>query len=566
MPRGDSGRGKLFSVKGNQVNLTRKGGLAVATAAALATIAAGLAPAAAQLAPRGSAAPVATHYQGTRGVTHLVPRAARRAPGSGPARMFSKAARHLPGAHFSALEAVPVAGSSAVSRSAAARTLSNFNGTSSRDSQFTNYNVEFEPPDQGLCAANGFVLEPVNSAYRVFRTNGRTLRGPFNVNDLFNVGGKEFTSDPRCWYDPATGTWFSIILFLNDTGTQGTVLIAVRHALDPLGLWNIYSIDATDLGGNGCPCFGDQPRIGIDQQNLYITADEFSIQGPQFNGPELWVIDKAGLVAGQPTVKFAHFAHLPILGHQDIAPQPALSTGKPQAEFMLSSLDFFNKGDHRIGVWAITNRAAVAAGGLPTLSSTVINSEAYAPPPAPPQKGSPSTLNSGDDRMQQTEFAGGTVWGELNTAVTPAGDTTPREGTAWFQVKPKLGNGMVTGGSIVRQGYVAAARKYLLYGAVQPDAAGNAAVVFTETSRSMFPSAAYATLSAGASNFGPVVVAAQGSGPYFRKSGRWGDYSFAVPGASDTAWLATEYIPPKSSQTTDGAQNWGTRVVQVPLR
>jgi len=124
---------------------------------------------------------------------------------------------------------------------------------------------------------------------------------------------------------------------------------------------------------------------------------------------------------------------------------------------------------------------------------------------------------------------------------------------------------MVTGGSIVRQGYVAAARKYLLYGAVQPDAAGNAAVVFTETSRSMFPSAAYATLSAGASNFGPVVVAAQGSGPYFRKSGRWGDYSFAVPGASDTAWLATEYIPPKSSQTTDGAQNWGTRVVQVPL-
>jgi hypothetical protein len=90
-------------------------------------------------------------------------------------------------------------------------------------------------------------------------------------------------------------------------------------------------------------------------------------------------------------------------------------------------------------------------------------------------------------------------------------------------------------------------------------------MVFTETSASEFPSAAYARLGAGSSSFGPVSVAASGSGPYFRKSTRWGDYSFAVPGASDTAWLATEYMPPKSSQTTDGMQNWGTRVFQVPL-
>ena len=546
------------------MKLTRSGGLAVAAAACLATTAAGLAPAAAHTTSRAGAAPAVTHYSGTPGVARLVPRTARHPARAAP--LIQRGARHL---HtFSATERVPRAAGTAVSRAAgAATTVSNFNGTSSRDSQFTNYNLEFEPPDQGLCEANGFVLEPVNSAYRIFRTNGRTLRGPFNVNDLFNVGGQEFTSDPRCWYDPATTTWFSIVVFISGggVGNQGTVLIAVRHAKDPLGLWNEYSIDATDPGGRGCPCFGDQPRIGIDQQNLYITADEFSIQGPQFNGPELWVIDKAGLVAGQPTVKFAHFAHLPIIGHQDIAPQPALSTGKPQAEFMLSSLDFFNKGDHRIGVWAITNRAAVAAGGMPTLSSVVIGSEPYANPPSPPQKGSTSTLNSGDDRMQQTAYAGGTVWGELTTAVTPAGDSTVRAGGAWFQVTPRLAGGVVAGAKIVRQGYVAVRGQYLIYPAVQPDAAGNAAVVFTETSAGEFPSAAYAKLGSRASNFGPVFMAAPGSGPYFKKSTRWGDYSFAVPGASDTAWLATEYIPPRSSQTTDGQQNWGTRVFQVPL-
>ena len=96
--------------------------------------------------------------------------------------------------------------------------------------------------------------------------------------------------------------------------------------------------------------------------------------------------------------------------------------------------------------------------------------------------------------------------------------------------------------------------------------AGNAAVVFTETNATEFPSAAYATLPAGAGNFGPPVVAATGTGPYFKKSTGWGDYSFAVPGASDSAWLATEYIPPKSSQTTDGQQNWGDARHPGPAR
>ena len=370
---------------------------------------------------------------------------------------------------------------------------------SSRDSQVTNFEQTFEPPDQGLCEGNGFVLEPVNSAYRIYRTTGKSLRGPFNINDLFNVGGKEFTSDPRCWFDPRTQTWFATILFINDSSTASSLLIAVRHDSDPRGLWNEYSIDTTDPTGNGCPCFGDQPRIGIDQTNLYVTADEFSILGPQFNGAEMWAIDKSNLVNG---VESPHVVNFPNLTIDTAAPQPALSTGRPDAEYFLSSLDPSGTGDNRIGVWAMTNRDQVGLGGMPDLSSVVINSEAYAIPPPAPQKGANSKLDSGDDRMQQTQFVGGTVWGELTTAVQPAGDSSVRAGGAWFQVKPTLGSGGIAGASIVRQGYIAAAGKYELYPAVQPDAAGNAAVIFTQTSKTQFPSAAYATLKAGGSNSG----------------------------------------------------------------
>jgi hypothetical protein len=448
--------------------------------------------------------------------------------------------------------------------SAIGQLSANFNGVSSRDSEFTNYNLEFEPPDQGLCEGNGFVLEAVNSAYRIYQTNGVSVRGPFNVNDLFNVGGKEFTSDPRCWFDPATRTWFATILFLNDTFTVGKLLIAVSQTPDPTGLWNEYQIDTTDVGGNGCPCFGDQPRIGIDQTNLYVTTDEFSIQGPQFNGAQLYAFSKADLVAGRG-VHFVHFGPLRVGGTLPVAPQPALSVGTPNAEYMMGSLDLSGGGDNRIVVWAITNRGNVATGGSPLLSNVVIRSEPYAVPPPAAQRGSKSHLDSGDDRMQQVESVGASLWGELTTAVRIPGDGVRAAG-AWFQVVPALNGTRIGGAAIFRQGYVAQAGEYVIYPAVQPDAAGNAAMVFTLTGRDRYPSAAYAVLSAGSANFGAPVVAAAGTGPYNPKATRWGDYSFAVPDPSaDAAWMATEYVPPLSSQTTDGRRNWGTRVIQVQL-
>ena len=171
--------------------------------------------------------------------------------------------------------------------------------------------------------------------------------------------------------------------------------------------------------------------------------------------------------------------------------------------------------------------------------------------------------------MQQTQFVGGTVWGELTTAVQPAGDGSVRAGGAWFQVKPTLGSGGIAGASIVRQGYIAAAGKYELYPAVQPDAAGNAAVVFTQTSKTQFPSAADATPKAGGSNFGLAVVAAEGPG---RTTGRRRTRRAGVTtrSRSRTARRTPRGSPPNtsrrtSSQTTTGIRNWGTRVIEVPL-
>ena len=180
--------------------------------------------------------------------------------------------------------------------------LANFNGVSSRDSEVTNFGPEFEPPDQGLCAGNGFVLEMVNSAYTVYTPTGNVVTGPFNVNGPFDEGLIEFTSDPRCEFDASTHTWFAVILVINDAGTASRIDLAVNTSGDPdEALWTNYQIDTTDIGGAtgpkhpGCPCLGDQPLLGIDAFNIYISTNEFSILGPQFNGAQIYAIAKSDL-------------------------------------------------------------------------------------------------------------------------------------------------------------------------------------------------------------------------------------------------------------------------------
>lgn len=89
-------------------------------------------------------------------------------------------------------------------------------------------------------------------------------------------------------------------------------------------------------------------------------------------------------------------------------------------------------------------------------------------------------------------------------------------------------------------------------------------MVMTLSGPTFFASAAYTVLSEDHKSFGPVKIAALGTGPYDPAATRWGDYSAAALDPSDNSfWFATEYIPPLASQTTDGLGNWGTRVLEV---
>src|SRR5439155_2013390 len=101
-----------------------------------------------------------------------------------------------------------------------------FDGLNHRQQRLANGGNQFslEPPDQGLCAGNGYVMETVNSVLRVYDTAGNALIGvtdqntfygyPPAINRSTGVRGP-FVIDPSCYFDQPTQRWFHVVVTLD---------------------------------------------------------------------------------------------------------------------------------------------------------------------------------------------------------------------------------------------------------------------------------------------------------------------------------------------------------------
>lgn len=289
-----------------------------------------------------------------------------------------------------------------------------------------------EPPDQGLCVGNGFVLETVNDTLQIFDTSGNPLTAPTDLNSFYGYApaisrslsplqfGPSIT-DPSCLFDSATQRWFHVVLTLDRAAvtTQGLsganhLDIAVSVTADPTGAWNVYSLPVQDDGTQGTPdhhctlgrnpahgpCLGDYPHIGADANGFYITTNEFNLVSPGFIGSQIYAFSKRQMAAGSPFVNVVQFdTSDPSLGVQlDGTPGftvwPATSTGNTfegghgGTEYFLSSEAVFQDSgvDSRLRLWSVTNTSSIDTAPALGISATVVNTIPYAVPGRANQK------------------------------------------------------------------------------------------------------------------------------------------------------------------------------------
>lgn len=443
------------------------------------------------------------------------------------------------------------------------------------------------PPDQGLCVGPDHTIkgtpdavwEVVNEVAQETTKSGKVLAGPMNMPTLFQ--DPYSFSDPRCLFDPATQSfYFTQISFPAATGpnayltnTVNDVLVINSHGAA------VYQFDSS-LGGN---CLGDQPKVGFDNNALVISTDEYCGSTlSNYEGAIVQVISKSQLASEAPTVNWAESSPVSLAGNPVVGLDPAINTGTPTA-YLVNSVPYKADGNNNpvgrtLGLWTLSNTASVTTGkGAPDLRSKVLSSEPYAFPVMAPSTGNGSTvtyngltitseaaLNPDDSRLSGPVNVApgphGTVnlWTSLDAAVNPTGGTASKDGAAWFEISTAAGR-------VVRQGYVTARGKAsLLYPAVYAPRDRAPVMVYTITSPTLNPSAAYSVI--GRSQ---IQVVGEGSGPHWSFSDaapfyspRWGDYSWAGPDPeTGQVWMATEYIPPTSEW--DGFDNWGTYVLAV---
>ena len=307
--------------------------------------------------------------------------------------------------------------------------------------------LSLEPPDQGLCVGNGYIVETVNDVLNIFNSAGqsvlpdntatnivsgfpRDVNHAVDLNSFFgyppavdrahsNLRGPQVT-DPSCLYDAQTQRFFLVVLTLETFPTGGFTTvnhldIAVSRTADPTGLWNIYRVDVTNDGTNAggvnpCPCLGDYPHIGADGNGFYVTTNAYPWATNGFDGAQIYAFSKAQLAAGAASVTMAHIdtfgmVNMPTQETPAIN-QPGFTVWPAQSGFDNGHTEFFmssNAADeathpvagfggayvsNQIVVWTLSNTSSLNGVPALNLSNKVLNVETYALPPKFKQPGS----------------------------------------------------------------------------------------------------------------------------------------------------------------------------------
>jgi hypothetical protein len=304
-----------------------------------------------------------------------------------------------------------------------------FRGLNHYDTRTANNGNQFsgEPPDQGLCAGNGYVLETVNSVLQVYNTAGKPLSNPTSLNEFYKyppainrttgVFGPD-VFDPSCHYDRATNRWFHVAATLEQDRTsgdftgQGWIDLAVSKTGNPLGSWTRYRIWTTNDGRHGqpnhhCqdgPCFGDYPHIGADANGFYIPTNEYSFFADQYTSAQIYAFSKAQLAAGAANPRMVHIDNTHVAGGPGFTVWPAISTGNEDTrgngtEWFLSSnaaAEANGTGaSNQIAVWGLSNTASLNSPAPHlVLRTDVVGVDRYSMPPSSQQKAGPTPLRT----------------------------------------------------------------------------------------------------------------------------------------------------------------------------
>jgi hypothetical protein len=270
---------------------------------------------------------------------------------------------------------------------------------------------DVEPPDQGLCAGNGYVVESNNiGEVLIFNQRLHRVSQVIPLDTLMGLTSRGWSSggDVSCLYDASDGGHFFFTEFVSasseasggafsgcfaavaDTCYEG---IAVTKGDNPFGPYNVYFQNANyNPAEPGAPyLLNDFTKIGATRDAFLLFYDEFPLKTPGFggggfNGAQQFAFDKEAFERGLPatdprfTVAIENMGTLATpdgtcAGTAGVAcwyavipaqaPDPSQwDNSHGGSGFMLDTLDYHGQGDTRFAVFDWTGLSGLRTGDL----------------------------------------------------------------------------------------------------------------------------------------------------------------------------------------------------------
>jgi hypothetical protein len=402
------------------------------------------------------------------------------------------------------------------------------------------------PPDTQVAAGPVYVAEAVNSALTVWsRTGSRVAQA--DLDSFLNVPAGYAFSDPRIVYDAAAGRWLLSGFALN-SAFNSVMYVAISDNSDPTMPWSIYQV--TSRAG----VVMDQPKIGFTNDKIVLAWNDFT-NASGFIGEETWILQLSQMLAGQ-SVAISYFP----LDDTRISLVPVISLTATSTEYVIYNdtcsardgvgMSACTTGNPSLGVVAITGTPAQHDVAWSEANPSFVQTST---PPLAAQPGG-SGIETNDDRFVSAVWQNGVVWAAANDACVIGGS---------IHSCLRLAEVNTVAATVVTDTDLAQTGDDLYFPAVTLDGSGDAFVVATLSSPSIYPSVMVAGSSPATAGFVGSVLWA-GAGSYTcsfcgSDGNRWGDYSGAAPDPAhpQDVWVAGEHM------TASGGNYWGTAIGHV---
>lgn len=404
-------------------------------------------------------------------------------------------------------------------------------------------------PDSIITVGPTRIMVAVNSTVAIYtKVGNRRFETTFEqwFSPLSGIFGGATLFDPQLLYDQYNGHYI-FLANARRSDHRSWYLLSVSKTSDPEGEWAFWAVDMQLTGGVRPDLWADFPRLGVDQNAIYLTANMYTFRTYIFRYGKIRVLKKSEVYAFQKLTTYEFSQMIDATGVYARNIHAAHNYGTAPAGYLVNTR---NDAGSQITLWAVTN-----ADTTPVLTRIPVAVSSYQAPPGAQQKGGGVVINTateGTGALSAT-FRMGSIY----TAHAIAHNWGSGEVSAlrFYQIDTK--------GRVIQEVTYGSDGLSYYMPAVTVNSKGDVVMVFNRSGKNQYAGIFYAGRKASdpAGIFSPSAVLHSGESNYavtFKGTniGRWGDYNgIAVDTANQTFWMYSEFAK--------ASDEWNTVIGQV---